>query len=60
MDRQPSEQDLYYHAADCLDTAYRELGSAADDLRGFAGTEFMRAVAEAKRAINRAKDEIGA
>lgn len=57
---QPIERDLYYHAVDCLNAAYKELGNAADDLRGIAPQAFAPYLAEAKRAINLAKDLIGA
>jgi len=56
----PSGRDLYYHGVDCLDTAYKALGDAADDLRGIAPQAFAPYLAEAKRAINLAKDLIGA
>ncbi len=55
-----NERDLYYHAAECLTEAYRELGAAADDLRGIASPRFLAEITKAKDAINRAKNEIGA
>lgn len=51
---------LRRHAADCLNAAYRELGDAADDLRYIVDADFMQAIADAKAAINRAKNEISA
>jgi hypothetical protein len=59
-DEQPNERDRYYHAADCLDTAFRVLGAAADDLRGIASNRFLAEISRAKDAIDRARGEIGA
>ncbi|GIM88866.1 hypothetical protein [Paractinoplanes toevensis] len=56
----PNERECWYHAADCLSAAYKELGDAGDDLRGLADPGFFKALAEAKDAINRAKNEIRA
>lgn len=60
---QPNPRDEradYYTAVDRLDTAYRELGEAADLLRDLAGVEVLREIGAAKAAINRTKDGIGA
>jgi hypothetical protein len=57
---QPSDQELLYTAADKLTAAYRELGDAADCLRGLGKPAALRAIGEAKEAINRAKEEIDA
>jgi hypothetical protein len=54
------ERAHFYDAAACLDEAYRELGRAADDLRGIVSPAFLAEIAKAKDAINRAKDVIGA
>lgn len=54
------EVALAYTAADALDAARRELDTAAECLRGLASPAVLRAISEAKEAINRAKDEIGA
>lgn len=59
-DQQPDERDRYYRAADCLDTAYRELAAAAGDLRGLASPRFLAEIVRAKDAIDRARGEIGA
>lgn len=55
-----SDQDLRWAAARELNDAYRKLGDAADDVRGLVDDAFFRAIREAKDAINRAKDIIGA
>lgn len=54
------ERACFYHAAECLDSAYKEVGDAADDLRDLVDAEFHRAIKRAKKAINEAKDIIGA
>jgi hypothetical protein len=56
----PNERDLMYSAIDSLNAAYKELGNAADDLRGIVDPAFLAEIAKAKDAINRAKDVIGA
>jgi hypothetical protein len=59
-DQQPDERDRYYHAAECLDAASRELSAAADDLRGIASIRLLAEIVRAKDAIDRARGEIGA
>lgn len=59
-DHQPSERELFYSTVDGLIVADRELDAAADNMGGLADPKFMRAIADAKDAINRAKDAIGA
>ncbi len=53
------ERACWYAAADCLDTALREVEFAADALSGLAGEEFFAALDRARTAIDEAKREIG-
>lgn len=57
--QRPTERELRQHAIERLNEAYKALGDAADDLRGIAPQAFAPYLAEAKHAINLAKDLIG-
>ena len=59
-DREPDQRHLFYAAVDSLNSAYKELGDAADCLRGIVDIEFLRAIDRAKTAINEAKEVIRA
>lgn len=59
-DHSGARPDLIRAAVNRLTNAYGLLGDAADDLRGLGLLDALTAIGEAKAAINRAKDEIGA